>query len=886
MDGPGHSDTLFDRGIASASEWKPLSDVESAGSRILGDIPIRNRNFTGRLELLDQLEVALRTGSTTSVLPPTLGGLGGVGKTQLVIEYVHRHLDQYDLVWWIPAEQTATVLTALTQLAERLGLPVAEDQQETARTVLNWLAGSDREWLLVYDNADDPSTLSQLLPSTGGHVIVTTRIEEWSRIGVAIEVDVFHRRESIELLTNRTGEPAGNPTITEAEADELADRLGDLPLALEQAAAWYLVTGMPIREYIDLLEDRIKDLLDEGKPADYPLTVAAFVAVAVEKLRAADEAAAQMFSLFAYLGGEPVRQSLLRHGSNADVAEPLRTALGDPIRTSRIVRDLRRYGLAKAVDRPASATSPMYADRSPRLQVHRLVQRVLRDTLAPDEQRLTLRNVQSLLTAANPGDPDDVGEFERQREMGPHLLPADMINSGTSMGRQVVLDHSRFLYLSGDYENSRTLADLASTAWAADTSDAELGPDGQQTLLARAQVANATRALGDSDAAAAILHEVYERFRANPRLGPTHVYTLITGNQVGHDMRIRGRYHDALAFDRESVTLHRQVFGEGGSYTLRAIGNLAVDHRLIGEFAEALKLDNDIAGHWADVGGLDVSVLRAYMNVAHDHYGLGNYRAALGVLEQWLPVQERLLGQRHGLVLMSERTHAVTLRKVGRLEQAVEVMRTNYERTANRFNPNHEFSVAAGMSLANALRQSGRLDEATAYMSDALSRYRSNFGPDHPLTLAAQVNDAIMRRAGGDETGARHIDRETYGLLRQVLGEDHPYTICAGTSLATSLAMAREHRAALELSREMLRLSRRADTGGAEARGGADHPYVLMRAINLSYDLLATGAEQESETLYQDSLERLRWALGGDHPEVGLAQERRRLEGDIEPPPT
>jgi tetratricopeptide (TPR) repeat protein len=897
---PGEAASRFVR-LTATGRPAQRARLSRTDDHILGDIPIRNRNFTGREDLLTRLGRVLNVGTPTpvlqsiphgvsvqgtSVLPPTLKGLGGVGKTQLVIEYVHRHIDQYDLIWWIPAEQTATVLASLTQLAERLELPAAGDQKETARTVLNWLAGSDREWLLVYDNAENRDDIVQLLPSTGGHVIVTTRNEEWSNVGVAIEVDVFLREESVQLLTKRTGDQRDSAAITPKEADELAERLGDLPLALEQAAAWYLATGMPISEYIGLLDSRTKDLLSEGKPAEYPMSVVAFVAVAVEKLRAADEATAQMFSLFAYLGGEPIRLSLLRRGYNADLSQPLRDALGDSFWTGKMVRDLRQYGLVRAVGKSVSAGASEIEDKTPRLQVHRLVQVVLRETLTPEQQRETLSNVQKLLALVDPGDPDEVGEFNLQREMGPHIEPADLIRSGTAKGRQAVLHHARFLYLIGDFESSRALAERAAKVWTQDLSSDDLGENGQQTLLARGQIANATRMLGDSETAARTLRDVYDRFVANPKLGPEHGYTLITGNQLGHDLRIRGRYREALEFDRRSVALHRKAFGAVENYSLRALGNLAVDHRLIGEFAEALRLDHEIADQWADVGGVDVSVLRAYMNVARDYYGLGAYKSAIEQLRKWLPVQEKQLGKQHAQVLMSERTYAITLRKLGDVEQAVELMRDNYRRTLDRFHANHELAVAASMSLANALRQAGAIGEALELIAGTLVRYRSDFGDDHPLTLAAQVNEAIAHRAAGDVMRALEIDRDTYALLQRALGREHPYTICAGSSLATDYALVRDHRAALRLSDEMRDLSRTADAGGTEARDGADHPYVLMRAINRSHDLRANGEEGQAEALYRTSLERLGEILGDDHPEVIEARAGRRLEGDIEPPPT
>jgi hypothetical protein len=119
-----------------------------------------------------------------------------------------------------------------------------------------------------------------------------------------------------------------------------------------------------------------------------------------------------------------------------------------------------------------------------------------------------------------------------------------------------------------------------------------------------------------------------------------------------------------------------------------------------------------------------------------------------------------------------------------------------------------------------------------------------------------------------------------------VLGADHPYTLCAGTSLATDHALAGNHTTALRLSTHMLDLSREKSGGGHEARRGGEHPYLLMRAVNLSHDLRETGAELEAEALRQEALSGLRRSLTPTHPDVIAAENHDRAEGDIEPPPT
>lgn len=833
-----------------------------------GGMPIRNRNFTGRGELLDRVAEVLSSGEQAAVLPPAIHGLGGVGKTQLVVEYVYRHLDDYELVWWIPAERTTTVLSALAALAETLHLTVAEDRQQTARTVLDALAGLRVPWLLVYDNADDPDSLKPLLPATGGHVIVTTRNPEWGTVGQPIEVDVFPRDESIQMLEGR------GLHMREGEAADLADKLGDLPLALEQAALWCRSTAMPVTEYIQLLDSHSRsELLSESKPYGYPVTVTAFVTLASDTLRKTAPATAQLFELLAFLSGEPVSQNLLTRGKSADVTEPLRGTLNDPVALSRIVRDLNNRGLAKV-------------DPAQRIQVHRLVQDILRDILPADLATITLRNTQRLLAAANPGDPDDRGEFDRQAELGPHLDRAQMIYAEDEAARVAVLDHARYLWLIGDYENSLRLSTEAEAEWAKPSDDPLFGPNGDSTLRARGLMANALRALGKANEAREIASETYSRMCTSPRLGEMHETTLILSNQVGHDLRIAGRYHEALEFDTTSLQRHRRVFNATEAYTLRAQANLAVDMRMIGDFVKAFEQDREIANHWEDVGGTDPRALAAYINQARNYYGMGAYRAGLEWIEQWRGPLAESLGAGSSQVFLAERTYAILLRKLGQLFESRAILRDHYERSLTRFGETHEFTNAAAVSYANVLRQVGELDEASQLFEDAMERYIAYFGDQHPLTLAAKVNQAILLRAMGEHDEARAQGDVCYTQFQAVLGPNHPYTICAGVSSATDLAVAGEHQAACELSERMYRMSLQMSGGGHEARKGGEHPYLLMRGINLAHDLRSVGRIAESDKLRRASLTALREALTASHPEVQAIERDERTEGDIEPPPT
>src|ERR1700735_3624134 len=249
---------------------------------VWGNVPQRIKNFTGRDEVLEQLRQAV-SGQVTVVLPHALQGMGGVGKTALAIEYAHRYGPEYDLVWWIPADQPALVRASLAGLAERLALPsaVGKGIEGAAAAALEALRLGDphARWLLIFDNADEPDELNEIIPRGPGDVLITSRTPRWDVVATKLEVNVFDRRESVAFLKKRI--PGG---LSDSEADELAEELGDLPLALEQAGACQAETGMGVGTYLRLLKEEVGKILGVGKPLEYPRSMTAAWRVSVGEM--------------------------------------------------------------------------------------------------------------------------------------------------------------------------------------------------------------------------------------------------------------------------------------------------------------------------------------------------------------------------------------------------------------------------------------------------------------------------------------------------------------------------------------------------------------------------------------------------------------------------
>ena len=607
---PADSDSVHQGVIADRTGGPRLPGVLPA----VWNAPRSNAVFTGRDSMLVALRQSLTDGNSVQVLH----GIGGAGKSTLAIEYAHRFANAYELVWWVDAEQPDRIGEQMAALATASGWVPADTHVPAALKSAEQRLRGMSDWLLIFDNAEDPATLVQWLPPVKrGHVVVTSRNPNWRQLGTPVPVDVFARAESTTLLRRLL------PTIGEIDADRVAEALADLPLAVAQAAGTLTETGITASGYLGALAEQTAEVLAEGTPVGYPVPLAASIAVALQRLGDEDRAAVQLLRVCAALAPEPVPADIFITAPVRLLPEPLATVTGSTIALHRSIGRLGRYGLARIADGT--------------IQLHRLTHAILTAT-DPDRPDTEHRAAALLAEAVPEDDGNQPITWPRWAQLLPHLLHAVPAETDNGDLQGAASRAAWYLLSRGDLRAGLDLAQRLHDRW----SD-RLGRRHLSTQSAADALSTAYRAVGRYHDAKRLDEEALATDKRE--LGDDDPNTLVSANNLANDLRGLGEHEQARQLDEDTLARRKRVLGDNHPSTLASASNLAFDLGELGEHERAQELDEDTLARRRRILGNDhPDTLTSASNLAVDLQNLGEHEKARQLDEDTQNRRQRTLG--------------------------------------------------------------------------------------------------------------------------------------------------------------------------------------------------------------------------------------------------
>jgi len=535
----------------------PASAERAAGVvRGWGNVPGRDPDFAGREEQLAAIRAGLLAGAP--VVVHSVKGMGGAGKTQVAIEYAHRHTGDYALTWWLDCESTVLLGQQYAELAIHFGHATRDAPPEEMRRAAIGALRRHPSWLLVFDNVTDPGVFQRnWLPDGPGHVLITSYQDWWDGIAIPVPVGYLPRAKSVQLLRRRV------PAMTDGDADALADALNDLPLSLALAAASVAETGMSPADYVRMHAEHTAQLLRVGRTTGPRDTLTAVVSYAWTRLRFTDPDAALLAAICAYLSHWPIPVSWLTTAA-AGLPPSLAARLTNDAARPLLLGALTRSGLARLDDDG--------------LTLHRFVQEAIRRAI-PDASPEARACATTIITANVPPDPESPAAWPAWARLYPHLpvLPPRRQDTGPALN-DTALTAVRYLISSGNASEAETRAARLHESWGYPHA---LGPDHEDTLRAAAARAAANRALGRYGLARSYGTRTLTRRRSLH--GDDHPGTLTAASDLADILADMGDHEAARELDADTLRRRRRVLGKDHPDTRRSAGNLARDLRALGE---------------------------------------------------------------------------------------------------------------------------------------------------------------------------------------------------------------------------------------------------------------------------------------------------------------
>ncbi|KAJ7452286.1 hypothetical protein FB451DRAFT_1185873 [Mycena latifolia] len=815
-------------------------DVKSKLTGVVDVILTPTVHFTGREEILQEMTEYFNTGIGRPHIF-LLHGLGGSGKSQIAFKFVEQSTG-------LPESRSSqqTIENDLVTLA------LAKKAGKTFQDGLLWLSHQHREWLIVFNNADDIHLrLAQYFPSgSHGNILITSRNSDLCQVAQAA-----HKVEQMAL------EEATDLLLSAAQYDIMENNNRDLGKRIVQAGA-FISSSRSLRKYLDLYEStssRIQLLHQHPPQSEYGWSVYTTWQISFQKI---SRQARQLLELCAFIHHDGITEELFQQAAfyklrsrgptRAELHEPLdflakfldsSGSKWDSLKFIAVTDELARFSL---IDFQATLGDITFS-------IHPLVHEWCRAIMKVDAP--TELCMHKLIGMSLSSRKDD---FRFSHRMFPHV-DALLFKMGRDLSCQPnILDASfasRCLWIYHEEGKWRDGARLGGYM----LQTPSLQWNEHQTLTIQETLATMYRGSGMFPQAAELDKMVLTKRRE--LLGEDHPDTLIIMGNLALSYLEMGQFQEAAELEKVVMSKHTEILGEDHPSTLRTMGNLAISYSKLGQFQEAAELEKVVLDKHTQLLGEDhPATLRTMGNLATRYRQMGQFQEAAELQKVALNKQTELLGEDHLNTLNTMSGLAITYSEMGQFQEAAELQKVVMSKHTEILGEDHPSTLRTMGNLAISYSKLGQFQEAAELEKVVLDKHTQLLGEDHPATLRTMGNLATRYWQMGQFQEAAELQKVALNKQTELLGEDHPNTLNTMSGLAITYSEMGQFQEAAELQKVVLNKQKELF--------GEDHPDTLGTMGNLAICYSKMGQFQKAAELEKVVLNKQTELLGEDHPDT------------------
>ncbi len=764
--------------LSTFEEQQTSATITPSQPAQLWNVPYRrNPYFTGRDELLHLIEQHLSATEqeelTTTRLaaltqPQAIKGLGGIGKTQIAVEYAYRarEQDQYTHTLWMNAASKEALMTSFTALAELLPEFPAKnetDQKKLVAAIKRWLEQCQQRWLLIFDNADDLSLVQEYFPKHGnGSILLTTRANAVGSLATSIEVEKMGFVEGTHLLLRRAQRFAEAPDEEANEAGNIVVALDHFPLALEQAGAYIEETGCSFGNYLQLYQTQRKALLNRRgtQTTNYPDSVSTTWSLSFQKVEQANPAAAELLRLCAFLAPDHIPEELITDGAQHWPSLLQQTA-ANPFTFDQMIESLLAFSLVKRL-----AENHL-------LSIHRLVQAVQMDMTDTEEQCQWAERVVTAMNAVFPRDPKH--EIASWPQCLRYLEQVQACDTLIQQWQLTLIEGADLLYRTGTYLLQHASYSLAEPLFqrAKMIREQELGPIHPLVAETLIGLANLYSDQGNYAEAKPLFQQAL--YIREQELGTDHPLVAEPLTGLANLQLRQGKYTEAEPLYLRALHIREQslepehpliavpLFGLANLYSQQGNYTQAepLYHRTIRIREQSLEPEHPL-------------IAELLLGLANLYSDQGNYAEAEPLFLRTLHIWEQSLGSEHPKVTYPLNNLADLYREQGKYTEAEPLYHRAIHIRERGLGPDHPQVAYPLNGLADLYREQGKYTKAEPLYHRALHIWEKKLRPEHPLFAYPLSGLAIIHLKRGNYAEAEPLFEHVLSIREHALESEHP----------------------------------------------------------------------------------------------------------------